>query len=107
LRLGTHRISNPESLSHDRFNHHETDERIYHALVDGVLKSWDTYTLRDHEIVSKFRLAKSNYNDALFIHPPGKRIQCYSSLIWFLFLIFISSVVFVYLSALLNSSGMG
>lgn len=83
LRLGTQRISNPASLSHDRFNHNETDERIYHTLVDCVLKSWSSYSLRGHKIITEYRLAKSNYNDALFIHPP----------------------VFVYLSALLNYFG--
>jgi hypothetical protein len=85
LKLGSQRVSDVSARSHDRHNHREADERIFHALVDSVLKSWDIndYTLRGHELLENYQLAKSNYGDKLFIHPP----------------------IFVYLSALLHSFG--
>ncbi len=69
LRLGTMRISSPFIAGHNKFNHNETDERIYHTLVDAVLKNVYDYRL-DIDTVRKFQLSEENYSDSIFIHPP-------------------------------------
>ena len=75
------RVSSPYSTGHNKFNHNETDERIYHTLVDAVLKNMYDYRL-DIDTVRRFQLSEENYSDSLFIHPP----------------------IFTYLSAFLYSS---
>eukprot|EP01036_Dinobryon_divergens_P034784 gene34784-44988_t len=52
------------------YNHRETDEVIFETLVYSVGKRWNDYSLRGKPIIDSLRLAKENYNDALFIHPP-------------------------------------
>ena len=73
LRLGTFRILSidPDSAAaYVIYNHRETDERIFEALVDSVSAKIWAYSLHDHPIVASLRLATENYRDRLFIHPP-------------------------------------
>ena len=73
LRLGTFRILSvdPDSATaYVIYNHRETDERIFEALVDSVSAKIWAYSLHDHPIVDSLRLARENYGDRLFIHPP-------------------------------------
>eukprot|EP01039_Chlorochromonas_danica_P010131 gene10131-11213_t len=53
------------------YNHRETDEQIYEALLDGVMKRWDDYTLQGKDILSRLHLPAENYDFAVFIHPPA------------------------------------
>ena len=69
LRLGTLRIFSPFSADHSRFNHNETDERIYQFLVDSISVNWKKYRL-DNGFIHRYQLSKENYGDDLFIHPP-------------------------------------
>ena len=73
LRLGTFRILSvdPDSATaYVIYNHRETDERIFEALVDSVSAKFWAYSLHDHPIVDSLRLSRENYGDRLFIHPP-------------------------------------
>ena len=50
----------------------------------SVSKQWNDYSLRGKPIIDSLRLAKENYNDALFIHPPffvytSAFLHCYLS----------------------------
>ena len=71
LRLGTFRVlvhgtdTNPPV-----YNHRETDERIFETLVNSVSLDFYDYTIHDKPILDSLRLARENYGDALFIHPP-------------------------------------
>ena len=69
LRLGTLRVSSPYGSGHNKFNHNETDERIYHTLVDAVIQNVFDYRL-DADTIWRFQLSPENYSDSIFIHPP-------------------------------------
>ena len=52
--------------------------------MDSVTKQWSDYSLRGKPIIDSLRLAKENYNDALFIHPP--------------FFVYVSAILYSYFS---------
>jgi hypothetical protein len=83
LKLGTHRLLSPLSVELTKFDHNETDERVYHSLVNSILLDWSDYRL-DQDFIRRFQLSEENYSDDVFIHPP----------------------VFVYVAAFLHSFGL-
>ena len=73
LRLGTFRelITGSGEYRSVQFNHKETDERIFEALVQSVSMDIGDYSLGGKPIVDQLRLSPENYGDSLFIHPPN------------------------------------
>eukprot|EP00605_Chrysophyceae_sp_TOSAG23-4_P000995 GSChrysophyteH1.ASY1.ANO1.1096.1 assembled CDS len=69
LRLGTYRLVVTDGIS--EYHHNETDERIFEYLIQSVSKDWRDYSLGGKEIISRLRLSRENYDDAIFIHPPN------------------------------------
>jgi hypothetical protein len=69
LRLGTYRLMmTTDGIS--EYHHNETDERVFEYLVNSVSENWYDYSLGGKDIISRLRLSRENYDDALFIHPP-------------------------------------
>lgn len=52
------------------YNHKETDERIFAALIRSITLDPYDYTLAGKPIVEALNLSRENYSDPLFIHPP-------------------------------------
>eukprot|EP01032_Pedospumella_encystans_P011897 gene11897-13800_t len=72
MRLGTLRIhstTDPLDSAQVVYNHRETDERVFEALMRNVLNNFLDYRLHPHTI-QELHLAEENYSDSIFIHPP-------------------------------------
>lgn len=74
VRLGTFRrlplLSSVSDNLFQNYNHRETDELIFQALVGYVSRNISDYSLHSKPILYTLHLAKENYDHAVFHHPP-------------------------------------